>query len=93
MTITITAKEYDAIYEILDQVCTDYEAASDEEYLKTTRELINLVQNVLNKYNKARQKVNEFQQARAYVSARNRNLRPRDIDKLTRRLLKKIKED
>jgi hypothetical protein len=95
MTITITEKEYTAIAEVLDQVCTDYEAASDEEYIQSTAVAINLVQNVIRKYKKARQRANEFQQARAYVAERNRNrgLRPRDIDRLTRQVLKKINND
>lgn len=95
MTITITEKEYDAIDEVLDQVCTDYEAASNEEYLKSMGEQIDLVRNVLLKYKKALQKAVEFKQVRAYVSEQNRNkcLHPRDIDRLTRKLIKKIKEE
>lgn len=95
MTITITEKEYDAISEVLDQVCTDYEAAFDEEYIQSMTVTIDLVQNVIRKYKKARQRANEFQQARAYVAEHNRNrgLRPRDIDRMTRQVLKKIKND
>ena len=94
MTITITSKEFDAINEVLDQVRTDYEAASNEEYLESMGETMSLVRNVLEKYRKARQKAAEFQMARAYVAERNRNkgLRPRDIDKLTRQLLRKVKK-
>lgn len=93
MTITITEKEYDAISQVLDQVNTDYEAASDEDYLKTMGENIKLVNNVIMKYREARQKANEFQSYRAEVSRRNRDMRPRDIDKLTRKLIKKIREE
>jgi len=95
MTITITAKEYDAINEVLDQVRTDYEAATNEEYLESMGETMSLVRNVLEKYRKARQKAADFQMARAYVAERNRNkgLRPRDIDKLTRQLLRNIKTE
>lgn len=93
MTITITAKEYDAICEVLDQVETDYEASSDEEYIESMGKTIDLVRNVITKYKKARQKAADFQMARAYVAERNRNkgLRPRDIDRLTRQVLRKIK--
>ena len=47
MTITITEKEFDAIRAVLDQVETDYEAASDPDYLKTMGESIDHVNNVL----------------------------------------------
>lgn len=95
MTITITEKEFDAIRAVLDQVETDYEAASDPDYLKTMGESIDHVNNVLRKYKAARQKANEFQHARAYVAERNRNrgLLARDIDRLTRQVIKKIKEE
>lgn len=93
MTITITEKEYIAISAVLDQVCTDYEAASNEEYLKSMGENIKLVNDVIKKYRAARVKANEFQSVRAYVSKRNRNLRPRDIDKLTRKVMKKMREE
>ena len=95
MTITITEKEYDAICEVLDQVETDYEAASDEEYLESMGKTINLVHNVITKYKKARHKAADFQIARAYIVQHNRNrgLRPRDIDRLTRQLLRNIKTE
>lgn len=95
MTITITEKEYNAISQVLDQVCTDYEAASDEDYLRSMGESIKLVNNVIAKYRKARQKATEFQYIRAEVSRhyRNHGLRPRDIDKITRQVIKKAKLD
>lgn len=94
MTVTITNKEFDAICEVLDQVETDYEAASNEEYLETMSETISLVKNVIKKYKKARQKAADFQIARAYVAEQNRNkgFTPRYIDKLTRKLLREIKK-
>lgn len=92
MTITITRKEYDAISSVLDQVKTDYEAASDQDYLKTMGESIEQVYKVLRKYQAALRKANEFKSIRAYVAERNRGLRARDIDKLTRQVIKKIKD-
>lgn len=91
MNISITKEEFDAIYEVLDQVETDYQAASDPDYLMTMGETIGQVNNVLRKYMKACQKVAEFKKARFYVAERNPHLRPRDIDKMTRKLIKKIK--
>ena len=95
MTITITEKEYEAISQVLDQVCTDYEAASDEEYLTTMGENIKLVNNVIDKYRKARYRANTFQQIRAEVSRHNRNLcvPAKDIDAMARKLMKKLKEE
>ena len=94
MTITITEKEFEALNEVIDQVCTDYEAASNEEYLESMGKSIDLVRNVLMKYKSARQKAREYQQVRAYVAEknRNRNLRARDIDKLARKVLRKMNE-
>lgn len=92
MTITITEKEYKAISQVLDQVCTDYEAASNEEYLEIMGENIKLVNNVIDKYRKARQKANEFQDVRAFVASkhRGRGLRAKDIDAIARNLMKKL---
>lgn len=94
MNITITEKEFEAINEVLDQVCTDYEAASNVEYIESMGKTIDIVRNVLMKYKSARQKTREYQQVRAYVAERNRkrNLRARDIDKLARELLRKMNE-
>lgn len=94
MTITITDKEFDAISAVLDQVSTDYEAATDEEYLAMMDANIDLVQNVLDKYKKAKRKARDFQSVRAYVAEKQRGkLRPRDIDKLARKLQKKMQEE
>lgn len=94
MTITITEKEYDAICAVLDQVTTDYEAASDEIYLKTMGDNIGLVNNVIKKYQRARYKAKEFQSIRAFVAEKNRGrcVLARDIDKMARNLIKKLKE-
>lgn len=94
MTITVTEKEYDALHTVLEDTRSNYEAASDESYLKSREEAMNLIENLIEKYRKARYKAEEFKQVRAYVAERNRNrcFRPRDIDKMARQLLKKIKE-
>lgn len=95
MTITVTAKEYDAIDNMLEQVRSDYEAATDQDYINFMRYRIVLVQNVLNKYRAAKRKALEFQQVRAYVASRNSNKRltAREIDKLARKLYKKLKNN
>lgn len=65
MTISITEKEYIAITQVLDQVTTDYEAASDEDYLTSMLETIRLVDNVLKKYRKSQMKARILRQVRA----------------------------
>lgn len=92
MTITITAKEYEALQFAIAQIETDLEAASDEQYCKDASDCLNALYRINEKYRKARIKANYFQAARAEVSKHNRNLRPRDIDKLTRKFLKLLKE-
>lgn len=95
MTITITEKEYEAITQVLGQVCADYEAASNEECLEVMGENIKLVNNVIEKYRKARYKANTLQQIRAEVSRHNRNrcVLAKDIDKMARKKMKKLKEE
>lgn len=91
MTITITPKEYEAIFQVLDQVYTDIEAASNEEYLESMALITKHVEDVLDKYRRAKQKAVEYQQVRAYVSQQNRGrmFRAKDIDKMTRALIKR----
>lgn len=93
MRVCITQKEYEALISILEQVETDYEAATNEEYLTNIGIEMNLVRNIIQKYKKERAKANTFLEVRAYVSEKNknRNLRSRDIDNLTRKLLKRMK--
>ena len=92
MTITISEKEYNAVAFALTQVETEVEAASDEQFIAEAGECCAALYNIMNKYKKARAKAIEFQYVRAEVARRNRKagLRPRDIDKLTRQVIKKM---
>lgn len=94
MTIAITEKEYDAIAFALGQVETEMEAAEDETYISDARECCNNLYNIIAKYKKARYKAREYQEFRAAVAELNRgqNLRPRDIDKMTRCVLRQIEK-
>lgn len=93
MTITITEKEYLAISQILDQVNTDYEAASDEQYLNTMAANINLVNKVLSKYREAKKRADDFRLARECIRAKaNGRLSEKDIDKEARILVRKFRE-
>jgi len=95
MTITVTEKEYEAISFALNQVESELEAATNDEYITEAETHVKALYDVMEKYKNARHKANYFQMVRAEVSRRNRNrgLRPRDIDALTRKLIKRIKED
>ena len=93
MTITITEKEYFAISQVLDQVNTDYEAASDEQYLNTMAANINLVNKVLSKYREAKRRADDFCLARACVREKsNGRLSEKDIDKAARILVREFRE-
>lgn len=92
MTITLTEKEYEAISFAINQVESALEGASDEDYIEAANASLGLLENVMYKYKKARQKANDFQYVRAEVARRNHNrgMRPRDIDALTRKLIKEM---
>lgn len=95
MTITISEKEYDAICFAVSQIETEIEGASDEGYLEDACRHQSALYRIMDKYKKARSKAMEFQCVRAVVAEKNRGrcLRPRDIDAMARKLLRKMKED
>lgn len=94
MTITISEKEFLAVHYAINQLEGDMEAATNENYLSEATENCAALYNVINKYEKARIKSNEFKYVRAEVARlnRGRGLRPRDIDSITRRVMRKKKE-
>lgn len=91
MTITINEKEYDAISFAICQVENELESATDEEYVEEAKAYISALYDIMDKYKKAWEKAKYFQMVRAEVSKRNRHLRPRDIDKITRQIIKQNK--
>lgn len=92
MTITVNEKEYEALNFAMEQVETEMESATNEDFLNIANTHIKALYDLIDKYKKAREKANLFQMARAEVSKRNRHLRPRDIDRLTRQVIKKMME-
>ena len=91
MRVSITEREYGAISFAINQIQTEIEAASDEGFLEDACRYQSDLYQIMVKYKKARYKAREFQQVRAFVAEKNRgHLRPRDIDKMARKLLKKI---
>lgn len=78
---------------MLDQVNTDYEAASDEQYLNTMAANINLVNKVLSKYREAKKRADDFRLARECVREKsNGRLSEKDIDKAARILVREFRE-
>ena len=92
MTITVTEKKSMSHIVCAEPSGAELEAATDEGYIAAAETHIKALYDVMEKYKKAREKANYFQMVRAEVSRRNRNrgLRPRDIDALTRKLIKKM---
>lgn len=90
MTITITEKEFLAINAVYNQVALDYEAASDEVYLKTMGEELRLVSCVLNKWNLAKKKAENLKIIKAVIKQKKRTAGEKidDIDKLARLILR-----
>lgn len=54
MNISISQKEYDAIYFAMSQVQDAVEGASDEEYMASASEAMSALYNIVDKYKKAR---------------------------------------
>lgn len=90
MRISITEKEYNAINFGLDQIRDALEAASDEEYITSAKEAMDYLYNVIDKYRTARVKANELNDARSYVRSRNGWMPQAKVDKIARKLIKKI---
>ena len=95
MTITITQEEYEAISFATTQIETEIEGASDEAFIEDASKAQSALYRIMEKYKKARYKAREFQEVRAVVAERNRGRcpRPRDIDALARKVLRKIKQN
>ena len=90
MTISITEKEFKALRFAITQIGREVEAAN-EDFARDASEAIEALHSISTKYLKKREEANFFQAVRAEVSKHNRYLRPRDIDKLARKLLKEKK--
>lgn len=90
MTITITEKEFNAIAAVRDQVRTDYEAASDENYLATMGVELDLVSTVLDKWLKARERAEKLKIIKAVILQKKRAAGEPfgNVDRLARRILR-----
>ena len=93
MKISMTQKEYGAILSVLDHIITDYESASDENFIEQAEEDIALLNDIIEKYNKAVYKAAVLKEVRKFVAEKNTGISQRDIDKKARKLLRKIEKD
>lgn len=95
MQITITQVEYEAISFAISQIRTEIEGASNEVFIKDACNYQSALYRIVEKYRKARYKAIEFQEVRAMVAEKNRNLclGARDVDKIARSLLKTIRKE
>lgn len=92
MNITITKKQFEAIYFGINQIQGDLEAASDEDYIKDANEALEQLFEIVEKYKVARVKANELNEARRYIRSKNGWLPQAKVDKMARLLLNKIKK-
>lgn len=94
MTITITEEEYEAISFAITQIGNDIEGASDEVFVNDACNSQSALYRIMEKYKKARYKAREFQEVRAMVAEKNRGrcIMARDIDRMTRKFMRYLKE-
>lgn len=92
MNITITKKQFEAIYFGINQIQGDIEAASDEDYIKDANEALEQLFEIVEKYKVARVKAIELNKARRYIRSQNGGLPQAKVDKMARLLLNKIKK-
>lgn len=92
MRISITEKEFDAICFGLSQIESAIEAASDEEYIESANEACDHLDNIVDKYQKARVQANELNDARCYVRSRNMWMTQAEVDRIARKVIKRAKQ-
>lgn len=94
MTITITEEEYEAISFALSQIQSEIEGAWEEAFIDDATRHQSALYSIRTKYEKALYKAREFQRVRAVVAEKNRGicLRARDIDAMTRKFMRYLKE-
>lgn len=86
--------EYEAISFAINQIESEVEAASNKAFIEDANKAQSALYNIMEKYKKERDKASEFQVVRKLVavSKEGRCLKPREIDALARKLLRKIRQ-
>lgn len=92
MKITITEKEFDAINFALEQVLEALEGSCDEDFKQSADKAIDELYSVVKKYQSARIKANDLNEARRYIRSRNYWMPQSKVDKMARLMIKKRKE-
>lgn len=67
MNISISNKEFEALCSLIDQVLTDAEAASDEEYLNYIKEVLKNANKIVDKYFIAKAKYKMYKEDNAKI--------------------------
>lgn len=95
MTLTISENEYKAINFAVNQIQTEIEGASDKVFLEDANKHQSALYHIMVKYKKARKKANNFHSIRKVIVKKTQgwNLKARDIDSMTRKVLKKMNEN
>ena len=93
MQISITEKEVNAIDFGLEQIRDALEGSSSEEYKQNAEEAMRSLDNILRKYQLAREKANYLNKAKRYIRSRNGYMPPTKLDKMARLLINKTKDN
>lgn len=93
MRLSISAKDYDAINFAIDQIEIELEASTDDEWNELAQDSLRCLYAICNKYKAERAKANEYNRIRNYIRSKNPQYSTRDIDKLTRLLIRKRNGD
>ena len=93
MNISISKKEYDAIYFALDQVSSAIEGSSDEDYYTAAKECVDNLYNIINKYKDQKEKYELFKGVRKELKRllKDENLSKIELDYRTRNAIWKHK--
>lgn len=92
MNISITEKEFDAICFAINQVETEIEAA-DEEFANDAGVYLDHLHGLCKKYKTAREKANNLKLAKGYIMLQRKDLSKSDVEKMARKLIKKVKDE
>lgn len=92
MNVSITKAEFDAIIFCKEQVVSQIEAASDEDFVNEANEAFEKIYSFKKKYYKAVQKHNNLQDAKLAVKKLHPELHGRMADRLVKLTAKQLNE-
>ena len=92
MNINITDKEFDAICDATSGIEGQLESAEEGEDIEYFKNILKKLYSIISKYKTAREKHELFKQVRSIIAEDKnlvRSVRPRDIDRMARKAVKK----